>query len=115
MSEKLCITGLTSLDLEELEESIGESVLEVYRPEVPEGALAEPVTITVVLTLAPLAATAFAVWASKGRRRKLLKHSVKVMHADGTVEERSWEVEEHSEEAIKSGVIERLRKWLIVR
>jgi len=49
---------------------------------------------------------------SKGRRRKLLKRSVKIVHPDGSVEERTWEVDEASEDAIKPGVIAQLGKWL---
>jgi hypothetical protein len=115
MSEKLYIAGLSSLDKEELEEAIGKTALETYQPEVPEGSLAEPATITAILTLGSFATVAFATWASKGRRRKLLKGSVKIVHPDGRVEERSWEVDEGSEDAIKSGVIAQLGKWLKVR
>jgi len=112
MSAKLYIAGLSSLDKEELEEVIGKSALETYEPEVPEGTLAEPVTITAILTLGSFATVAFATWASKGRRRKLLKRTVKIVHPDGTIEERNWEVDEASEDAIKSGVIAQLGKWL---
>jgi len=112
MSEKLYITGLNALDKEELEEAIGKTAFEAYQPEVPEGNLAEPATITAILTLGSFATVAFATWASKGRRRKLLRRSVKISYSDGRVEERSWEVDEASEDAIKQGVLAQLGKWL---
>jgi hypothetical protein len=74
--------------------------------------LAEPATITAILTLGSFGTVAFATWMSKGRRRKLLKRSVKIVHPDGSVEERTWEVDEASEDAIKPGVIAQLGKWL---
>ena len=113
MSEKLYITGLSSLDQEELAKAIGKDAFETYQPEVPEGTLAEPATITAILTLGSFATVAFATWASKGRRHKLLKNNVKITHKDGTVEERSWEVDEGSEKEIESKILAQLGTWLI--
>lgn len=112
MSEKLYIEGLNPLDAEELQEALRDKGMEIKQPATPEGTLAEPATITVILTLGSFAAVDFALWLSKGRRRRLLKRSVRVVHPDGRIEENAWEVKEGTDEAIKSGVIAQLGKWL---
>jgi hypothetical protein len=67
MSEKLYVEGLNPLDAEELKEALGDKGMELRQPEVPEGTLAEPATITVILTLGSFAAVDFALWLSKGQ------------------------------------------------
>jgi hypothetical protein len=112
MSETLYLEGLNPLDAEELKEALGDNGMELRQPEVPEGMLAEPGTITVILTLGSFAAVDFALWLSKGRRRRLLKRSVRVIHPDGRIEEDSWEVKVGTDEAIKAAVIAQFGKWL---
>src|SRR5258708_7262112 len=98
MSNKLHIEGLNPLDAEELKAAINNNGLELFQPEAPEGTIAEPATITAILTLGAFTAVDLATWISKGRRRRVLKRSVKIAHPDGRIEERQWEVDESSED-----------------
>ena len=112
MANQLILTGLNSLDEEELKEALGDSGMEVVKPKVPEGSLAEPATITVVLYLGSIALTSLAVWLSKGRRRHYLAAAHKVVHPDGTTEEKTFELDESSEDAVKASVLAQLRNWV---
>jgi len=112
MSNRLVLTGLNSLDEQELIEALGTNGVEIVKPEVPEGSLAEPATITVVLYLGSIALTSLAVWLSKGRRRKVLAATQKVVRADGTVEEKTFQLDESSEDAVKASVLSQLRNWV---
>jgi hypothetical protein len=107
---KLIIGGLSSLDEEELREALGEEV-EFDEPAVPEGTLAEPATITAIITLGSLAIAALATYLSKGRRSYLHKETFRIQHPDGRIEERTLEVRAASEEEAKAQIMAQISKW----
>ena len=114
-SAELVISGLSSLDEEELREALGGGSgdrITFSRPEVPEGSLAEPATITAVVTLGSIGLSALAAWLSKARRRRIARGKFRLVRPDGTVEEKSWELEESSEDAVKSKVLAELTNWI---
>ena len=105
----LMISGLSSLDEEEMKEALGDAV-EFDEPEVPEGSLAEPATITAIVTLGAMAISALAVYLNKPRRRYLLEKAVKIIHADGRVEETTLKIEASSSEEAKAQLAAELAK-----
>ena len=106
---KLIISGLSSLDEEQLKEALGDEV-EFDEPEVPEGTLAEPATITAIVTLSAMAISALAVYLNKTRRRYLLEKAVKVVYPDGRIEEVTLKVEASSSEEAKTQLAAELAK-----
>ena len=106
----MVIAGLSSLDEEELRDAIGD--VEFDEPVVPEGTLAEPATITAIVTLGSLAIAALAAYLSKRRRRYLLKQAFRVVHPDGRIEERTLEVRASSEDEAKAEILAQLNKWI---
>jgi hypothetical protein len=79
---KLIISGLSGLDEEEMKEALGDAV-EFDEPDVPEGSLAEPATISAIVTLSAMVISALAVYLNKPRRKYLLQKAVKIVHPDG--------------------------------
>jgi len=108
---KLIIRGLSSLDEEELREALGDNV-EVNEPEVPEGTLAEPATITAIIILGSMTIGALALWLSKKRRSHLYRETFRIVHPDGRVEERTLEVRASSEEEAKAEIMAQVGKWM---
>lgn len=106
---KLIISGLSSLDEEEMKESLGDAV-EFDEPQVPEGTVAEPATITAVVTLTAMAISALAVYFNKTRRRYLLEKAVKIVHPDGRIEETTLRIEASSSEEAKAQLAAELTK-----
>lgn len=105
------LSGLNELDAEELLEAVGPTV-ELQRPEVQEGALAEPATITAVVALTSALMPVVALWLSKGRRSYLRKQTFKITHPDGRVEERTLEVRASSQDAATAEILAELEKWI---
>ena len=63
------LTGLSDLDTEELLVAMGDHV-DLRRPEVPEGTLAEPATVVAIITIgSPIVLNALAIWLATPRRR----------------------------------------------
>jgi hypothetical protein len=110
-SPKLIISGLNSLDEVELRDVLGEGV-EFDEPEVPEGTLAEPGTITAIVIIGKLTIAALAVYLSKGRRRAALKKNTRIIYPDGRIEEQTLEIEATSEEGVKAQVFAWLSKLI---
>lgn len=110
-SPKLIISGLNSLDEEELREALSENV-EFEEPEVPEGTLAEPATIVAIVTLGSLTIAALAAYLSKARRRTILTHTFRIIHPDGRVEEHTITIDATSEEEVKAQIFAELSKWI---
>jgi hypothetical protein len=109
---ELIITGMTTLDEVELRKALPAGGVETIRGTVPEGTLAEPATITAVVTLGSLALTALSAWIVKGRRRRVSKLRYKVRKPDGEVVDLSLDLDENSEDAGKASVMAQLRKWI---
>jgi|SRR5689334_12862301 len=112
MATRLALDGLNALDAEELKEALGNESVQLTQPEAPEGNLAEPTTISALITLSPLVAGLVAAWISKPRRRKIARRKTRIIRADGTIEEKEWEINDLKEDAIKSQVFAQLTKWL---
>ncbi|MFN0139086.1 MAG: hypothetical protein ACKVQW_03230 [Pyrinomonadaceae bacterium] len=106
---KLIISGLTPLDEEQLRELL-EDAVEFDEPQVPEGTLAEPATITAIIALSSMAIGALAVYLNKSRRSYLLEKAVKVVHPDGRVEEVTLKVQASSSEEAKQQLAAELTK-----
>ena len=106
---KLIISGLSSLDEEQMKESLGDAVV-FDEPEVPEGTLAEPATITAIITLSAMAISALAVYFNKTRRRYLLEKTVKIVYPDGRVEEVALKIEASSSEEAEAKLAAELTK-----
>ncbi|MBD2318055.1 hypothetical protein [Phormidium tenue] len=111
-SPKLIISGLNSLDEEELREVLGEEV-EFEEPKVPEGSLAEPATIAAIVTLGSLAITALAIYLSKSRRRYILERKIRIIHPDGRIEEHILNIQANSEDEANAQILAELSKFLL--
>ncbi|UHQ54150.1 hypothetical protein [Microbulbifer sp. YPW16] len=107
---KISLAGLNELDAEELSEAFESDSVELTRPEVKEGELAEPATIiaTVKITTALLAV--FALWLSKKRRSYILKKKIKITYPDGREEESYIEVNARSESEAKIQITNYLKE-----
>jgi hypothetical protein len=111
-STRLAISGLSSLDAEELREALGGDTLQIVRPESPEGTLAEPVTITAIIVLGSIALTNLAVWICKKRRHPSERFKFKLTRPDGEVLEVLLDTSQGSEEPCKEGVLSQLGQWI---
>lgn len=113
MSEtELVISGLGNLDAEELRDALGENSLRLVRPEVPEGTLAEPTTITAVIVLGSIALSSLAAWICKKRRNPSKRFKFKLTRPDGEVIEVALNTDEGSEEPCKKNVLAQLGQWI---
>jgi hypothetical protein len=106
------ISGLTTLDEEELREALPEGQVDTVRSTVPEGTLAEPATITAIVTLGSIALAGLSAWLSKARRRRVSKFRYKVRKADGETVDVELDLDESSEDAVKASVMAQLSKWV---
>lgn len=106
---KLIISGLSSLDEEEMKEALGDAV-EFNEPEVPEGSLAEPATITAIVTLSAMAISALAVYLNKPRQKYRVQKAFKIVHPDGRIEEATLRIEASSSEEGKAQLAAELAK-----
>lgn len=111
MEPKLIISGLSSLDEEELREALGNNV-DFNEPDVPEGTLAEPATITAIVILGSMSLATFALWLSKKRRSYLRTETLRVIDKDGNVTERTLRVRASSEEEANAEIAAQLKSWL---
>jgi hypothetical protein len=109
---KLVLSGLSSLDEEELLEALGKDQVEFIKAKPPEGSLAEPATITAVIVLTSAGIAALTAYLAKGRRRRILKGVKKIIHPDGRIEEMTIDLDEASEDALKASVLGELGKWI---
>jgi hypothetical protein len=106
------ITSMTTLDEEELREALPEGQVKTVRPTVPEGTLAEPATITAVVTLGSITLAGLSAWLSKGRRRRVSRFSYKVRKPDGEIVDVKLDLDQSSEDAVKANVMAQLGKWI---
>jgi hypothetical protein len=103
--------GLSALDQEELQQ-IGSSDVTFIEPQVPEGMLAEPATIAAIVTLGSLSLVTLAAYLAQGRRRHLLKRSVRITHPDGRVEERTLVISSSTQDGVKAEILGQLAAWI---
>lgn len=110
-TQTLEFVGLSSLDQEELREVAGE-VVTFQEPEVPEGMLAEPATIAAIVTLGSLSLVTLAAYLAQPRRRRMLRHAVRITHADGRIEEQTFEISASDQDGVKAEILAQLGKWV---
>lgn len=109
---KLVISGLNELDAKEITELLKEDV-EIAKPNVPEGSLAEPVSSIAIITISSLALASLSIFLSKARRKTMLTRSFRIIHADGRIEEFKLDLITYSEEAAKADeILEGFSKFL---
>lgn len=111
-STQLVISGLGKLDAEELREALGENGVSLAEPETPEGALAEPATITAVIVLGSIALGALAAWLCKKRRNPSRRFKFKITKPNGEVVEVSLNTGESSQEPCKKNVLAQIGDWI---
>jgi hypothetical protein len=86
---RIQVENATSLDWLEFKKEFGDEVLE--RPETPDGSgvlppFNEPVSVTIILTIAAVTASAaFAAWVLKQRKLHRTTLKITTTHPDGTV------------------------------
>src|SRR5262245_2356251 len=105
------VSGLSSLDVEELREVLGETVT-FQQAEVPEGTLAEPVTTLALIKLSVVALGVLAAWLAKPRRRVIATRTMRVIYPDGRIEERTLVIDASSEEESKQQILSQINDWL---
>ena len=103
---QLMITGLSSLDQEESAEAIGDDSVQFSRPDVPEGTLAEPATISAVIALGTIALNGLVVWLSKARRKHTSAFRYRLVRPNGEVVEIALDLNDASEGAVKSQILD---------
>jgi hypothetical protein len=108
----LIISGLTSLDEAELLEKLPETYVETHKTAVPEGSLAEPATITAIVTLGSVTIAGLTAWLAKPRRRKISSFTYKLRKPDGTLVNVEMLSDEQSEEAAKASILAQLGQWV---
>ena len=100
---QLRVAGLTRLQMAELRSALattGDKIAKIETPKLGGGKLGEPVTVTVILTLAPSVIAAVAVWLAKQKKRRS-KHIVYTkIDPKGGME--SFEIDESAYEEGKS-------------
>jgi len=104
-------SGLSELDAEELIEAVGDEA-EIARKEVPEGTLGEPVTIAAIVLLTPMAIGALSLWLSKARRKDVLLQKTRLIHPDGTIEERYLKISSLKEDEAKAETASKIGDWI---
>ena len=109
---QLIISGLSSLDEEELLEAVGDKAVQFVRPEAPEGTLAEPGTITVIIVLGTIALNGLVAWLAKGRRRRTSNFRYRIVRPNGETVEMELDLSDSSEEALQPKVLAEISKWV---
>lgn len=108
---KLQLSGLSDLEVLDLEQSLGAGLVQRQareRGKYEAGAL-EPISATVILT--GMAIQALAAWLLKNRKRQRFRQQVNVEYPDGRKETRDIDIDLSEEEA-KENVVKALLQQL---
>ncbi len=108
---RLILKGLSELDAEELSEALGADA-EIVEPEVPEGTIAEPATISAIIMLSPLVIGALTVWMSKPRRSYLRKETMQFVDEKGRIFSKTLEIRASSEDEAQAQIAAEFTKWM---
>ena len=112
MSQMLTITGLTTPDRFELEDRLGPEGVSFEECDVRPGEFGELGTLIATIVVSKTALVALALFLGRGKKSGSFKETVKVTHANGSVEERTIEVVGSSVEPLQEGILKTLAGWL---